>query len=648
MHDFRLVAGLLVLLGVSPSAPAQGVARSIETKFFPAQPDDVLVVHNDYGRVRIRTWNDSQIRADIQKIALDESHLDNITIVSDKRNNRIFFQSYFYSYHSESAYIDIQLPKSVNIVVSGANPAVEVYGSEGFVRVHTTTGLITGKDLTSAVSLLSEQGDILFRTRLQPQRDIRLESVRGNVLCELDGGLNARGWLRAGGTLSWNREVEIEKGSLEKQIGTRGPLLLASSFEGDVELRLRKPSIQHTLDPLPAEPDTGAPPQSGQGTHPTRSPPPGDRQSPTTAKSSSPEVQTTASDDDRQPTSSVASENAEIAQVPVPSRQGGTVEGGYALKVNVDWIYLNISVRDRYSNRSIPNLSQEDFLVYENDAPQRVEYFESTEAPFDLLLLLDVSGSTRSHMQMIKEASIDFTREIKSNDRIAVATFNSQTHLIQDFTNDRQQAASAIRRVRSGGGTAFYDAMETSIVDYMRGREGRKAIVVFTDGVDNQLTGDFGNGSRVTFDELFREIQEIDTIIYTIFLDTERYRPSRRRGRGGSVIDVLGDILRGGTPPIIPIPGTPRSRGAYEEARRQVQLIADQTGGRMYTPGRVEDLSHVYSEIADDLRIQYRLGYNSTNPSNDGTWRGISVKLRDQKDAVARTRRGYYARRGIS
>ena len=68
----------------------------------------------------------------------------------------------------------------------------------------------------------------------------------------------------------------------------------------------------------------------------------------------------------------------------------------------------------------------------------------------------------------------------------------------------------------------------------------------------------------------------------------------------------------------------------------------------MYTPGRVEDLSHVYSEIADDLRIQYRLGYNSTNPSNDGTWRGISVKLRDQKDAVARTRRGYYARRGIS
>jgi Mg-chelatase subunit ChlD len=92
----------------------------------------------------------------------------------------------------------------------------------------------------------------------------------------------------------------------------------------------------------------------------------------------------------------------------------------------------------------------------------------------------------------MKQAAIDFTRQIKANDRVAVATFNSRVQLIQDFTNDRAAAERAINRIQSGGGTAFYDALMTCIDQYMRTVQGRSAIVVFTDGVDNQLEGKLG------------------------------------------------------------------------------------------------------------------------------------------------------------
>jgi VWFA-related protein len=287
-----------------------------------------------------------------------------------------------------------------------------------------------------------------------------------------------------------------------------------------------------------------------------------------------------------------------------------------------------------------------------------VEQFTSTEAPFNLLLLLDISGSTEDYLNLIKEASIDFTREIKPSDRIAVATFNSRSRLIQEFTNYRAEVADSISRIKSGGGTAFYDALASCVDEYLAGMEGRSAVVVFTDGVDNQLTGG-STGSRITFDELFRKIQEIDPIIYTIFLDTEgrvpiTQAPTRRPAPGGTgglggIIDI---ILGGGRAPPYPggrvptgrIPAGRSDHEAYRIARDQLQEIADQTGGRLYSPQRVEDLSGAYSEIADDLRIQYLLGYNSANRTSQRTWHSIAVRIKDRPDAVARTRKGYYSR----
>jgi VWFA-related protein len=483
-------------------------------------------------------------------------------------------------------------------------------------------GRLSAEDMTGAASLISDRGDVTYRARIQPRGDVRIESGSGNVYCELSPMLNLRGWLRAGGVVSWEGEPPARATSVEKQLGVLGPLLYAASVSGDVQVKLTgspAPAISSvgpapTPPPIAATPVSAAPPSAAQ-----------------------PEMQPRAAE----------ASTADVPQPQGPVSQPTPVLGGYSLKVDVDSVLLNVSVRDGRTNRSVAGLRSEDFTVYEDGVQQQVAQLTPMEAPFDLLLLLDVSGSTASYVDLMKEAAIDFTRQLKSNDRIAIATFNSDVRLVQSFTSSRAAAERAIQRIRSGGGTAFYDALMESLDSYMRDLDGRSAIVVFTDGVDNQLDR-AASGSSATFGQLYRRVQESDTMIYTIFLDTEGDVPGMTRspriiwpGRRGGI----------GFPPLpfpIPIPAPRPSAGqraTYEEAREQLLQIAEQTGGRMYSPKRIEDLTRVYSEIADDLRIQYQLGYNSSNRTHDGRWRQIKVRITSRPDAVVRTRKGYYARK---
>ena len=617
-----------VLLFIGSGSLAAAARDAVEVKTFSCQPGYTLTIQNNYGRVRVRTWDSDRVEVKVRRIAADERRLNNISLLSGKSGTKISLQASFKDHSTESVYIEVRAPKYLNLLISGADPAVEVYGIEGHLRASTLTGLVTAEDLTSSASLLTERGDILYRSRIQPGRDIRLESIHGDVRCYLNENLNLRSWTRAGGKVSWNQQIELKQGFLERQLGVGGPLLLASSTHGNVTIRLQTQRKPQATQPPTRLPSRELPLSQGAARPPQVEIPKGQQEELTST--------------DPAPANGPDGTGSPVEMVSFPA----ATDHRYRVRVNVDWIYLNVSVREHSTRRSIPHLRKADFLVYEDGVRQTIEKFESTEAPFNLLLLLDVSGSTGKFIDLIKQASIEFTREIKPNDRIAVATFNSYVLLIQQFTNDRRKVAGAISRLRSGGGTAFYDALRTSIRDYMEGIEGRKAIVVFTDGVDNQLTGDDSTGSRTTFHELYRDVQEIDSMIYTIFLDTEEdlrwIRPGKRRG--GTLGDILGDIMKGGTPPYSPY-HRGRDRFAYEEARRQLRMIADQTGGRMYSPQRISDLLPVYREIAHDLRVQYTLGYNSTNGFRDGRWREVKVQLRQRKDAVVRTRKGYYAGR---
>lgn len=615
---------------------AAALSEHLSTYSFKVAPGDSLIVENDFGRVKIKGWNEDRVEITARAVAADRAHLDNVNVVAQKAGDKIFVNCFFYRYSSESVDLEIKAPAGLNAVVWGANPTIEVGSLQGFVRVQTLTGLITAHDLQSSSSLFSESGDISYQAGRQPKGDIRLETVSGSVHCRLDSALNLRAVLRAGGTLTWNHDLSLSAGALDKDVGKGGPLLYAASMKGNVQFRLQQDLARSA--PGPATPGASVPDHFPRPVSTSR----GTNGSSTAHRSASTRDPILR---DPVPANGRSDRRAAAERSTASGAGDEPLQSGTSFKVDVDWVYLNVSVRDRNTNRSIPNLRKKDFQIFEDGVEQVVEKLTSTEAPFNLLLLLDVSGSTRSYIDLIRRASIDFTREIKRNDRIAVAVFNSDVELIQPFSNDRPQVERAINSIRSGGGTAFYDALYTSVQRYMRSVEGRKAIVVFTDGVDNQLTGDTVHGSRIPFPQLFRTIQETDSIIYTIFLDTEGRTPlGSPRGRGGTVIDILGDIIYGRRPPTpTRRPTGYPNRRVYAEAQHQLQAIADQTGGRMYSPRRIDDLSRVYSEIADDLRIQYTLAYSSSNPSKEGKWRKVRVVVPGNPGWAVRTRRGYYA-----
>ncbi len=615
----RRAALLLSVVLVFLTQFSFGVDAPVEVRRFPVSPGDTLLIQIDYGRVNVHPRPSGEMEAHLTKQAKTAQQFENIEVLGQKQGNKIYLNAFFYSYQGESVFAEVWAPPDLNIVVWGANPDVQIAGMSGYVRIHSLTGAITADDLTASTSLMTDSGDIVYRARKQPGSDVHMESVTGSVLCELKDDLNFRGWARAGGKLNWNGEVEINQGSLERQIGLGGPLCYASSLKGQVEFRLRSQLAERPAQPAP----------------PVVSPQPAPSQS--QAERGAPADTTVMVPPPSQGQSS--------SQGPVSRDSSGTYSTGYKLKLDVDWIYLNASVRERTTNRSVPNLQKTDFQLYEDGNPQEIGRFLETAEPFHLLLLIDVSGSTQEYLGLIQDACIQFTRQIGPEDEIAVATFNSTYRLRQDFTGDRARAVSAIQQIRSGGGTAVYDAL-LEAVNHISRVEGRKAIVLFSDGVDNQLEGNAGDGSRATFPQLYREIQEADALIYTIFLDTEGSAGTPGRS-GGGVIDILGDILRGGGVGGRRPGGYPRrpvsNRAAYEEARQQMEMIAEQTGARMYAPNRSQDLSHAYSEIADDLRVQYTLGYNSTNTSKDGAWRKVKVSIVNRSDLVVRTRKGYYA-----
>ncbi len=617
------MAALPCLSAVGWQASAPG-----EVKSFAASPGDTVIVQNDYGHVRIEpsTGTNVEIRLDRRS---GPASSNAPTAVADKRGDKIFVYCFFADSPGQSVDIGIRAPKATNLIIWGANPNIDVNGLEGSIRLQSLTGDTTVEELTGSVSVVSESGNIAYRSRGQPHGDVHLETTSGDVTCELGELLNGRGWFRAGGTISIGKESQ--SGQVEQQFGTGGPLIHAGSLKGNVRIEIKgrtERTVQAPAAPVPPSGDSKpAPPPAA----PAPGMPVGKRpqEAPETARTQPP------------PGTNPEGQTAPVDAPPIVGNDGSPT-----FKVSVDWVFLNVSVRDRYNNRSLPSLTRDDFEIYEDGVLQDVGLFETAESPFHLLLLLDVSGSTESFIGLSKEASIQFTSEINANDRIGAATFNSNVRLIQDFTNDRSAVAASIRRVRSGGGTAFYDALLESVDNYMGSVQGRKAIVVFTDGVDNQLSGSRAEGSRTPFQALFRRIQEIDTIIYPIFLDTEDGSYTGVPPTGG-IGDILGDIIfGGGKPGRFPGPPTnPRgNRAAYREARAQLQEIADQTGGRMYAPQAINDLNRVYSEIADDLRIQYWLGYTSSNRNMDGSWRAIQVKVKNHPSAAVRTRKGYYAR----
>lgn len=307
------------------------------------------------------------------------------------------------------------------------------------------------------------------------------------------------------------------------------------------------------------------------------------------------------------------------APKPEPSETPQEVDDDEVVRVESDLVTVNVSVVDRASGRGMAGLTASDFHVYEDNVEQHVEHFESAEGPFDLLLLLDLSGSTARVTDTIRAAARRFVESTRARDRVAIVAFAGDAQLASPLTADRAALYSAIERIaRPEGDTRLYDAVGYAL-EYMTRTQDparRRAVIVLSDGLDSTMPNVTGRGSALAYEELRSRAQEFDGILYAVWTNTEFYEAF-------SPEDIQPET--------------------FDLAHDRMKELADAGGGAFYEVERLEDLAGAYERVVADLGTVYSLSYRPTNKRRDGRWRAIRVRLPRLPSAVARGRRGYSA-----
>ena len=296
---------------------------------------------------------------------------------------------------------------------------------------------------------------------------------------------------------------------------------------------------------------------------------------------------------------------------------GTYVDPADVIKTETSLVSLNVSVFNTKLKTFVGELKKEDFKVVENGVDQTVTYFASTDMPFDLVLLIDLSGSTSEKRDLIKKSTLRFIEAARPTDRVAIVTFSDKTTVLSPLTFDRAQLAASVGNMDEVGGTHFWDALKFTLDKVVGPKtlDRRRAIVLMSDGVDGALFRGTapGNGSEVTFADLLEQVRQNDTLIVPIYLDTEEQM------------------------------GNPFVKDEYENARRTLNLLAQESGGTYYKARKLSDLNGVYEQVINDLGKVYSLGYKPTKPERDGSWRWVQISIVNRPDLIARSRPGYYA-----
>lgn len=315
------------------------------------------------------------------------------------------------------------------------------------------------------------------------------------------------------------------------------------------------------------------------------------------------------------------------------------------IKVETNLVAFPVSVVDR-EGRFITGLKKEDFQVFENGQEQRIDSFNSVEVPFTVILMIDVSPSTKFRIDEIQDAAISFVDQLRSNDRVMVISFDEKVNVLSAPTSNRNQLRNAIRQAQFGDGTSLYEAVDYVINRELTRIEGRKAVVLFTDGVDT-------TSRRANYQSNVRATEETEALFFPVRYDTSDYTgagngggnypnpyPRRRRG-GGGWGNVLGDILNGG---VIYGGGSPggggsgSTRAEYETGKQYLEALALNSGGRKYEANN--NLDAAFSGIAEELRRQYSLGYYPEAVGTKGERKTIRVRVK-RPNLVVRAKNSY-------
>ena len=288
--------------------------------------------------------------------------------------------------------------------------------------------------------------------------------------------------------------------------------------------------------------------------------------------------------------------------------------------MDTELVDLNVSVFSRGGQQGgVGELGRQDFLVMENGSPEEISFFASNSTPFDLVLLLDLSGSTVKKLGLIRKSAIRFVEAARPTDRIGVVTFTDMAAVVSPLTLNRRELVERIKTMgKPLGGTNFWDSLSFVLKKSFVPRDAsrRQAVVVMSDGVDNGLPGVPGQGSMIEYEDLLEMVRTSETIVIPIYLDTEREMLKEHKA----------------------------TAEAYTLARQQLLELAGESGSLLYSASKVEDLKGVYEQVIRDLGRVYSIGYQPKNRLRDGAWRTVTVRLVNRPDLAARTRRGYYAR----
>jgi len=276
-----------------------------------------------------------------------------------------------------------------------------------------------------------------------------------------------------------------------------------------------------------------------------------------------------------------------------------------SFRAGVDLVSLNVTVME--AQKYVTDLNQDDFSVYEDGVKQEVTFFNKSNLPIALALLLDTSASMESKLQTAQEAAIGFARKLRPQDLAEVIDFDSRVTVLQNFINNAPELETAIKKTSAGGSTSLYNAIYIALKDLKKvvakspDEIRRQAIVVLSDGEDTS--------SLLPFEEVLDLAKRSETAIYSIGLRANEGPSTSTRG--------------------------------FKEAEFVLRQFSQETGGRSFFPNQLADLNGVYGQIAEELSSQYIVGYTSRNPKRDGAWRRIVVRV-NRPNTVARTKLGYF------
>jgi Ca-activated chloride channel family protein len=356
------------------------------------------------------------------------------------------------------------------------------------------------------------------------------------------------------------------------------------------------------------------------------------------------------------------------AQNRKPVAAGGgaeEVDEDDVVKIETQLVSVPAIVTDT-TGRPLTNLRAENFQVFEDGRPQKIANFATTEAPFEVALLLDTSGSTREEVGLIRSAALAFIKALRPGDRVALLAFNTKeegneklaaVELKTPLTDDPEELQAAVESIGASNGTPFYDSLVKVAREVFRDKpkdemRGRRALVALTDGVDST--------SQSTFEESRQLLKRAGLVAYFVQVNTEDYVEDRlmQDCQDGGALRLSSTQMQRYRRLIAPgadaedfsnfcqmgqFERMHASRTLYQLARREMNSLAQDSGGKTFPATDLRDAQRAFRQVAADIGTQYSLGYYSTNTARDGGFRTIKVQVRGIKDAQVRAREGYQA-----